>query len=635
MLQAREFQIISLLLESAQGLSGNELAQLIGVSERTIRRDIKYIQTYIESSGCIIHSSVKNGYSLEILDEDKFNTLKKNLNDCEQTDYILEQLIINTLNDTCISQAELADKLYMSLSTLKLHIKMIENNLEKYHLEIINYKNKGMKIYGNEEQIRYAISEYIFTKYKSSVCQVYQPFFANIDLLLLKKIVIQVIEQNMLKLTDLSIDNLLIHIVILMKRASLGQLIIYNDDQIAKIEQTKSFEAARYIVKSIYLSFGLEINLNETCYLAQHIITSKKYSEFENIKVNVEIENLIKNIMNMINQICGIDFSEDKTLLHWLSLHLDIAMNRLKNNMNIHNEALDLIKKEYPLPFQIAAMAGKVIEQEKNIKVNENEIGYIAIHFAAAFSRRGNLKNANVKKILLVCGSGIGTTVLLKARIQEYFQDRIQIVNTIPGYKLNEQIISLVDVVLTTIPIDHIKSDKIINVNYLLNLDEIVFIESKIFNKEMFNKDLILQFFREDFFYTQMDFDNKEDILDFMTDQMIQKGMISEIGKVSIKERESLFSTEMSNLLAIPHCLYNDLDKTIIPVLVLKKPILWNTKYVQMVLLINVAKETFEVWDTFFPKLIHFLVKEKGVQFFLNGTSYQYFIKKIVKIFRI
>lgn len=637
MLQARDSQIISLLLEHDQGLSGNELAKLIGVSERTIRRDIKYIQTNMELSGCILHSSIKNGYSLEILDENKFEELKNQLDQKNVNKqiifYILEQFILNTLHDTCISQMELSEKLYISLSTLKSHIKDVGRYLNKYNLKIVNYKNKGMKIYGSEEQIRYAISEYVFTKYKDGSQQYYQTLFTNIDLSWIKKVVIQAIDQNMLRLTDLSIDNLLIHIAILVKRAGFGQLIIYEEDQVQNIVKTKAFQVAAHIVQEINTHFGVKLDLSETYYLAQHIITSKKYSEIENIQVDINLEQLVQKIIDTVNKICGIDFSEDEVLIHWLSLHLDIAINRLKNNMNIRNEALDLIKKEYPLAFQIAAIAAQVIEQEKDIKVNENEIGYIAIHFGAGLSRRGDLHHVTAKKAVLVCGTGIGTTVLMKARIQEYFKDRIQVVDTIPGYKLTEEVINSVDLVLTTISFHQIKSDKIININSLLNLDEMTLIEKKVFNKEVFHDDLILQFFREDFFYPQMDFENKWDVLEFLTDQMVQNGMMSEIGKASVKEREQLCSTELGNLLAIPHSLHNELNKTIIPVLILQKPIIWNKRRVQIVLLINVAKESFEIWDIFFPKLIKFLVKESGVQSLLKDPSYQHFTKKIVEKF--
>jgi len=154
-------------------------------------------------------------------------------------------------------------------------------------------------------------------------------------------------------------------------------------------------------------------------------------------------------------------------------------------------------------------------------------------------------------------------------------------------------------------------------------------------DREAFHNDLILELFREEFFYPQMDFTNKWDVLEFMTDQMVQKGMMNEIGKASVKEREQLCSTELSNLLAIPHSLHNDLNKTIIPVLILKEPIIWNEKRVQIVLLINVAKEFFEVWDIFFPKLVKFLVKENGVQAILKDPSYYHFTKKLAEKFMV
>ena len=50
--------------------------------------------------------------------------------------------------------------------------------------------------------------------------------------------------------------------------------------------------------------------------------------------------------------------------------------------------------------------------------MTEEDVGYIALHFAASLER--NIMNNNIK-IMIVCGSGVGTAELLKARILKRF----------------------------------------------------------------------------------------------------------------------------------------------------------------------------------------------------------------------
>ena len=84
---------------------------------------------------------------------------------------------------------------------------------------------------------------------------------------------------------------------------------------------------------------------------------------------------------------------------------------------------------------------------------------------------------------IIVCGGGIGTAVLLKAKLNEYFKDLINIVKTIPGYQLKQDDVDSVDLIFSTIPLEQLQkkssenADKIIYIKNLLNNEETVFID--------------------------------------------------------------------------------------------------------------------------------------------------------------
>ncbi|MCH1922253.1 PRD domain-containing protein, partial [Shewanella sp. A3A] len=91
-------------------------------------------------------------------------------------------------------------------------------------------------------------------------------------------------------------------------------------------------------------------------------------------------------------------------------LHLKPAMNRYRYGMNLRNPMLDAIKANYPVAFETAVLAGLVLEQETGLHVEENEIGYLALHFGAAMER-SKLQHAP-KRCMIVCASGIGSARL-------------------------------------------------------------------------------------------------------------------------------------------------------------------------------------------------------------------------------
>ena len=44
-------------------------------------------------------------------------------------------------------------------------------------------------------------------------------------------------------------------------------------------------------------------------------------------------------------------------------MHLSAALQRMRFDMNIRNEFLDSIKNMYPLAFELAVIAGEIIEE--------------------------------------------------------------------------------------------------------------------------------------------------------------------------------------------------------------------------------------------------------------------------------
>ena len=377
---------------------------------------------------------------------------------------------------------------------------------------------------------------------------------------------------------------------------------------------------------------------SEIYYLAQHLIASKKYSNV-NEETNKYIDQLVNDMLTRVNTIVGINFLHDESLKKWLKVHLEAVIPRIRFQMNIRNEIIDVIKNEYPLAFQIGVIASKVIEEKEHITVNENEIGYIAVHFGAALTRM-DIKNDKItKSAIIVCGGGIGTAVLLKAKLNEYFKDLINIVKTIPGYQLKQDDVDSVDLIFSTIPLEQLQkkssenADKIIYIKNLLNNEEMEIISHKFFNTSDISKTNIERFFRRDCFITNMQFDSKEKILSFITGKLEEKGLIDTETTKSIFEREDASPTEIGNLVAIPHPMVNNTAISSISVMVLNKPIMWVEHHVQVIFLISIAKSEFYLWEPIFLKLFNYLVKQNGIKKMIDNPDYDKFIKDFKREF--
>lgn len=466
-------KIFHLLKVYPAGITGEEVSRQLGVSSRTIRSDIRALQEMLKAHHVRIVSSPSKGYMIQSQDKnvdsvlcDVFSGVDSNLESpAERVNYMICRLLENALEDKSITQMDLADEMFISLSTLKSHLNDVKKRLSQYDITIVQYKRLGMKLSGEETKLRYCISDCI---HQNQMNRFYVKLFSAIDMTILDGIVKNVLCQRGLQLTDIAKANLCTHAAIALQRSKMGNSITCATGLIKEIETTFEYSVAKDIAERVYQVMGLAFIHGEVCYIAQCLLASKKFLDVGNSADKDHVKDTVTMILEEIQDNLGIDFTGDACLADGLALHLYIALTRIRFQMNIRNELLETIKNDYPLAFQMGVIAGKVIERMDQIKVSENEIGYIALHFGAAMGRRVVQKDLAIKRAVIVCSAGLGMSILLKAKIAEHFHHQVTIVKTIPGYEVNESLLSEVDFILTTVPLDPMKSDKIIRIHNIL-----------------------------------------------------------------------------------------------------------------------------------------------------------------------
>ena len=633
----RRKKIFDMLKEHQAGLSGEFMSQQLGVSSRTIRSDIKALQEYLVEYDIRIISSPNKGYrfnKFEQLDTAEQNLFQEGVSNLEtakqRINYILYRLLENTFKDIVITQNDLAEEMYISLSTLKMHLNEVKDILQKYDLKVTQYKIKGIKVIGEEVKIRYCIVDMINT---CSTEKFFQKILANVDIELLDKIIKETLSYKKIQLADRSKEKFCLHIAIGMQRSNCNKFVSYPSSIANKIENTFEYNVAKELIDNILKKMNIDIACSEVYYIAQCLLASKKLTDISESMDKKHVKKLVNIILKEIHEKLSIDFTNDEYLIDGLTLHLNIALTRIQFQMNIRNELLETIKNDYPLAFQMGVIAGKILEQYDNVKINENEIGYIALHFGAALSRNGIKENIKAKNIIIVCASGLGISMLLKAKIEEYFNNRLNIIKILPEYEITKKIIDKVDFILTTVPIRDFSSEKVIKINRILQKDDIELIENKIFNK---NRNFIKEFsdlFSRDNFYINKKFKTKTECLEFLTNEAINKNLMSDFTKKSVFDREEISSTSIGDLTAIPHPIYSEKGKSFISILVLEKPVMWDEFLVQVIFLFNIEKKESNLWESIFFKLYKYIKEKKGINSILKHKSYDMFLKEILEMF--
>lgn len=643
----RCIQILNLLLKNKECMTGDNLAVVIGVSSRTIRNDIKELNRTLEDHGASVVSEIRQGYYLKIEDQTKFlafqNAMEKqkrekdfkNIIPSEPEDrvkYIISKLLLSTLNGRKekIEFFDLEEELFISTSTLKKDFRSIDKVLKNYGLKTSITKKDGVKIVGDEAKIRYCISEYVFNSkgyFGMEENQFYQSIFKEQEIEKLRVILLDVISSYNLRLTDLAFKNVLIHSLIMLKRFANQKSVTYEESDIEAFEKRVDFECAKEIIERIKEEFGVDLG-NEVYYLTQHLISSQRFL-IDDPKDDYEYKNEIQEILIRIKEETKIDLSDDKQLINGLAMHLSAALQRMRFDMNIRNEFLDSIKNMYPLAFELAVIAGEVIEEHFQFRTQENEIGFLAMHFGASLERKGLNEKKPRKKAVIVCYAGVATAMLIKEKIEQNFGHKIEVIKTCSQQEVNKELIDQVDLVLTTAELSDFQSDKIKKINLFLDETDIQVIGNIL--KEEDQKDAIdyRKIFRKELFFYDVEFKNKEEILEHMTREMQVRGLISEEGSQSVFKREEMSTTELGNMVAIPHAMSNDSEEAVVSVMILKKPILWENEKVQVVLLLNVPKSQYNMWEVVFKRLYQYLIGNQGVAKLIKDKDYDEFIRHL------
>lgn len=647
LLNKRMIQILELFKQNKKVLSGDQIALLIGVSSRTIRNDIKELNVLLKDYGASVLSEAGSGYHLMITDEEKFQSLfdemqKERTQDAdnivpsdpkERAYYIMQKLLRSTLdNSIVIDPYDLADEVFISMSTLKNDMKHIDQMLKRFSLKVGISQKKGIHIIGSEVNIRYCVSEFIF-KGNDSKSGNLTPFLDDIVSMevyqQIKATLLHAMQKYDIRLTDIAFENLIVHIVIMLKRSSHQQRIDYDEEEIKNLESHIEFPAAKDVLADLLEICHVDL-MDEVHYLTQHLISSKKFltTDFADDKEEYEFKQEIQEILFQIKEETGIDLSDDIQLINGLVVHLSVALQRLRFHMNVRNDFLDYMKNNYPFAFELAVKASEFIESAYDIKTNENEIGLLAIHFGAALERKGLNEKKKTFNALIVCASGMATAMLMKERVKQFFQDRIQIIKTCPLYEVDQAMIDSVDIVLTSVPIEHYHSNKIVQVQLMLDQKDVSTIEA-FMTQQHAQHDHFKEIFREDLYFSGVKLKTRDEVLNFITDQMVEKGYMNEETKASVFKREAMATTELGSMVAMPHSIGNDMKEASVSVTILDKPMIWNQEKVQVVLLLNIPKHQYDMWEIVFKDLYNYLIRDFGVGKLTKGCTYDEFIRDL------
>lgn len=500
-------QILLIVLKEGQVIPVKELAARIGVSKRTVQRELEYIGSSLKPYHLTFETKTGKGVWLSGNDEDKKRLLEELLEtdnyDVSNREERRKRLILEILKDKGLKKLfYYSSRFQVSEATVSSDLEAIEGWLRGHNLTITRKPGSGIEVNGTEESYRRAIRAFIeenmdtrMLRESYEVKEELPAAFGGMGQILKDDILKRVVhcidgmdDKRVLTLTESSYVGLVLHIAIAMSRIMKNEIIEQKESWSNELPGDEDYRLAQEIVKRLEEEFAAKIPKIETAYICLHIKGAKHQSIEWNGQKTVEIER--KELLDLVNEMINAFDSEnafaikqDNEFIQGLLAHLQPTFIRLIHDMKISNPVLEDIRQSYPEIFERSRRAAEVLEQWLGKPVPETEIGFLTIHFGAALVRmEGKKENIRQVSVGIVCASGIGISRLMLSKLEKIFKERIQL-ETYGQNDITPYVASKVDFFVSSITLRNLDAD-VLQVNPLLNDEDIEKIRQKIFHYE-------------------------------------------------------------------------------------------------------------------------------------------------------
>ncbi len=652
MMTTREQKILELLYRSSKELTTTELAASLHISTRTVKSDIQKIREELKSTGCEIHTQAGKGLWISY-DANGKNFLDNMLLHERPAEsyapevrkyYIALQLLDS---DWFVSMESISNSLYVSQSTIVSDLNRMEDFFRRQELTLEKKVKYGVRILGDEKHIRIAkanVIRSIVVSQGTTTSAKLQPFFDDVDLTDINRILQESEEHFGYVLSDTSYSEMITHLAIIIKRLNRGKSCTISPDQLAQYQNRDEYRISEYIGKKLQELFHVTLSDGDITYICMNLSAAKLLrdigmtsNDFSVLNTGGILQTLERwnHIVGQVSEMFGENLLDDTTFKTALFVHLNGMFKRLANNIYLENPMKEMIKKELIYELEVATYMAELLQSEYQVKLNEDDICDIALYIGASLERKRAHRKPRPSHVILACGTGMGTSHFVEAKLKTYFPDMV-ISKVVPASQMEKSLAQekeRPDFVIATVPL---VSDNItvVQVTPLLNELDIQKIKSAIHAPEKLSEyksalyPHLFGLMDDRISILKCDCRSKEEAIEFLGRRLCREEYVDDGFIDSVFVRENLSPTAIGNTFAIPHAFGGHVKKQGIGLMTLKHPISWgNEEKVQIVMMLSIDTKLNDQFKEIFTDLANLTKNMDAVSRLLKAEKFSDILK--------
>ncbi|MDK1727897.1 BglG family transcription antiterminator [Dellaglioa algida] len=602
-------RLLDILLQQNDYLTSYQLAEIIGVTERSIRNYVRTLNRN-ESYEPLVISSNK-GYKIQ---KNIYNLSTKNQFFNNEANLLLDIARVLVDQKDYTSFDEIARKLNYSVENIRIKVQQLFEKIKEMNIKV-ELDSKifiGIQIVGTENQKRLLLEQLLrielITKENlvGSAHQILNGFLSR-DLIREQINTIDTVFSAHHVTMDFRVHaKIICHMVIFKYRYDENQIIKYDN------EDNKSGDLPEHkIARDILMGGPASIENNSERIALENYLISLPINIPGNYisKINIDKRKVIEHSLSNAEKYYSIPIYSKERYRFQITNHIIRLFTPLEDSIPIYNPYSIETKHEYLFAYSIACFLYDELQRTMTLYIPESEIAYLAIHIQLILAQESK---SIINTVLVFQGKSTEAEVF-RYKLQTYFPT-IQI-NHI-SLELDLRMVKKYQLVILCNQMDEELNDsRILTVTRKLIANDILKLQSYIDSVGTFSLIDNLDFY-------VIDEKNSINAIKYL----INKSGYGNLLPYFIK-REKMSSTDIGNLVSLPHPFLKGSETSAkIIIGINKSEISWGNQKVRLII-IYVPSADLKANENFFDDIYQHTGNIVTIQKLLTANSKEEFIK--------
>ncbi|GAB3398932.1 BglG family transcription antiterminator [Schumannella luteola] len=618
----RRQKLLGILRDQGPLLAGSRIAELLGVTSRTVRSDVRAINA---SAASPVIAAEHRGYSIVDGAAPPAPVVRRESVSGHRIFTIAQRLM--RARDG-IDAFDLAASLSISDSALEADLTKVRTVIREFDLALTRSGNT-IRLTGRESDRRRLVRQLLLGSARGATGAGLEAALHELNrypVAELSRILEAALAESTLDLHDYELIDLTLHLAIALERIDDGHSRAAEDGDPAL--DPRALAAAAHVGTQLEADLGARLPDGEVRGLAELIGT--RIGSAAAIGADDENVRLVRDVVDELSAQYALDITDDAFVVN-LGLHVRNMLDRARAGHSVRNPLRAEFKQSHPLIHDLAVFVASRIEGRTGVSIGEDEIVYLALHLGTYLQR--SLEAHDVVDVVCVVPRHYDSRTAFIERLSVHLGDTVRLrllASLLPDWAgINaDLIVSVIElpvglqrdaVAVTPIPsraeLDRI-GDAVRRVRHRKSAARIRWTLTELLDPRLFRR---------------VARTTRDEALRSMCEDLTAAGVASDGFHEDVLARERLSSTAFGGQIAVPHSFRMDCSRTAISVVMSEEPIDWGGSSVRMVVLFALSPTGRHAYRDVLGAVIAMLSDEARVaRIVRDSADYEDFVRAIV-----